>query len=120
MSQMPAEGRPTAVLFESAGQAAPDPVQFSVTSQTPAAARQTVLEASKPSAAQASFTPSQVSTTSQMPAEARQTAVLFASAGHATLEPSQFSVRSHTPADGRQTTNAPETLSVGHASFTPS
>jgi hypothetical protein len=46
-------------------------VQFSVRSQTPAEARQTVVEDLNASAGQLLLTPSQVSATSQNPALAR-------------------------------------------------
>jgi len=59
------------VLFASAGHAALDPVQFSAVSQTPAAARQTVVEDAKPSAGHAPLVPVHVSATSQVPAEGR-------------------------------------------------
>jgi hypothetical protein len=56
----------------SAGQAAPEPVQFSAVSQIPADARQSVLEDWNPSAGHVALEPVQFSTASQMPAEPRQ------------------------------------------------
>jgi len=53
------------------GHAALEPVQFSATSQLPAAARQTTLADWNPSAGQLEFVPSQVSTTSHAPAAGR-------------------------------------------------
>ena len=60
-------------FLASAGQAAAEPVQFSARSHSPAAARQTLLEAAKASAGQAALVPSQDSATSHVPALARQT-----------------------------------------------
>src|SRR5207237_10599165 len=57
----------------SAGQVGPVPVQFSGTSQTPAAERHTVPEDRKPSAGQVALAPVHVSGTSQTPALERQT-----------------------------------------------
>ena len=65
-----------------------DPVQFSATSHTPAAARHSVPELATPSTGQAVLDPVQVSATSHTPAEPRQTVVLNAkpSAGQLALE----------------------------------
>src|SRR5439155_553823 len=60
-------------FFASAGQLGPLPGQLSATSQSPAAARHTVLAGRKASAGHAPFAPLHVSATSQVPAEARQT-----------------------------------------------
>src|SRR5439155_476986 len=76
-SQTPAAARQTAVLLASAGQAALLPVQCSATSQTPAAARHSTLEGLKASVGQALLTPSQTSAGSQAPAEARHTVPEF-------------------------------------------
>src|SRR5207244_4883010 len=59
------------VFLASAGQFGPFPVQLSARSQSPAAARQTVLEERKPSAGQLPLDPMQVSAASQLPAEGR-------------------------------------------------
>src|SRR5207253_5272011 len=58
-------------FLASAGQFCPFPGQFSARSQSPAAARQTVLEERKASAGQLPLDPVQVSATSQLPAEGR-------------------------------------------------
>jgi len=64
----------------------------------------------------ASPTPSHSSTVQGLPSvEQDVLAGCFASAGQFTVEPSQFSAASHSPAAERQTTNAPSTLSPGHA-----
>ena len=76
-------------------------MQFSATSQTPAAARQVFALERKPSAGQLLPMPSQVSGLSQTPAALRQTAELLASAGQAAAEPVQFSTGSQTPAEPR-------------------
>ena len=60
-------------LIMSEVHAALDPVQFSATSQGPAAARQTVDDDAKPFAGQLGPVPVQFSATSHGPAEARQT-----------------------------------------------
>src|SRR5581483_238204 len=78
--------------FASAGQAAVEPVQFSARSHSSAAARQTVLDATKVFAGHVAVVPVHVSATSQKPAEARQVApALPAGCWHASLEPLQAS-----------------------------
>src|SRR5439155_10608439 len=100
-SQAPPAGPETPVLFGSAGPSAPPPVRTSATSQTPAAARHSVVLGLKASAGQSFEVPSQLSATSQSPAAGRQTAVRFVSAGQSALLPVQDSARSQTPAAGR-------------------
>src|SRR5439155_20094561 len=71
---LPASGQAgPGARFASAGQVAPDPVQFSVTSHTREEGRQTVVEDRKLSVGQAALVPVQFSATSHTPAEARQT-----------------------------------------------
>src|SRR5439155_23450995 len=97
----PAASRQAAVLFASAAQSALRPVQNSATSQTPAAARHSVVVGSKVSGGQSFEVPSQLSATSQAPAAGRQTAVLFASAGRSAVLPVRNSATSQTPAAAR-------------------
>src|SRR5438445_79779 len=59
VSQMSATGRHSAVLLTSAGHAAFDPVQFSATSQAPAAARQVVPDGNSVLAGQSALFPVQ-------------------------------------------------------------
>jgi hypothetical protein len=78
-----------AAFFASAGQVALEPVQFSVRSHSPAAARQTVLDEANPSAGQVVLAPVHVSATSHTPADARQMAPAFpAGCWHVTFVPS--------------------------------
>ncbi len=107
------------MLLPSAGQAALDPVQFSATSQMPAALRQLVVLGAKAFAGQALLTPSQVSATSQMPAVPRHCAVLLPSAGQAALDPVQFSATSQTPAALRQLVVLGEKLLPGQVALAP-
>jgi hypothetical protein len=100
-----AGGRPgTAVLFRSVGQTACCR-QFSATSQSPAAARQTVELGAKASAGQAAPEPVQCSAASHTPVDALHTVELGwnASVGQAALDPVQCSATSQSPADARQT-----------------
>src|SRR5262245_24197501 len=120
MSQPPVAARHTVVLLASLGQAAPEPVQVSAASHTPAALRQTVLEATKLSAGHVLLPPVHVSATSHTPAAARHTAVLFASAGQAAPDPVQLSARSHTPAALRQTVLDETKPSAAHVLLLPS
>src|SRR5207245_8174691 len=119
-SQIPAEARQTAVLLASFGHVVLDPLQVSATSHRPAAARQTVPPATRPSAGQLLLTPLQLSATSQIPAEARQTAVLFASVGQLALDPVQVSATSQTPAAARHVVPAATKPSAGQLLPTPS
>src|SRR5439155_21762235 len=74
-SQRSAAGRHSRLLLRSAGHAAFDPVQVSVRSHTPAAARHTVPEGSSVSLGQSVLVPVQFSATSQSPAAGPHTAV---------------------------------------------
>ena len=106
--------------FASAGQAAVDPVQFSATSHSPPADRQTVADDTKASAGHAALLPGQVSCTSHTPADERHTVPVWKlSAGHAAAEPVQFSALSHTPADDRQTTLDDWNASAGQLALDP-
>jgi len=81
------------VFLPSGRQVALDPVQVSARSQSPTAARQTVLEDLKASAGHVLLGPVQVSATSQSPAAARQVApALPARCWQALLVPLQVSV----------------------------
>jgi hypothetical protein len=95
-------------LTLSAGQAALVPVQFSVTSHSPAASRHAVVEGAKLSGGQLLLTPSHVSARSQTPAAVRHTvpAGIFASGGHAVLVPVHLSATSQAPAEGRHSVPA--------------
>src|SRR5205085_929112 len=62
----------------SAGHAGPEPVQFSATSQSPAAPRHSVVAGSKPSVGQTVLDPVHVSVTSQTPAGAGHVGPAFA------------------------------------------
>lgn len=88
-----------------AGQAELDPVQFSVTSQAPAAGRQGVLEDLKGLAGQAALLPVQVAGRSQTPLAARHCVLLARkpSIGHIVLAPLHVSGASHGPFAERQT-----------------
>jgi hypothetical protein len=103
MSQTPAAGRHSAVLFASGGQVVLVPVHVSVTSQTPAAARQTA-PAFPAGCWQKLLDPSQTSVLHGLPSSVHAVpADFFASAGQATPVPVQFSARSHSPPAARQT-----------------
>jgi hypothetical protein len=97
-------------------------VQFSATSQTPAALRQTELDGENPSPGQFADDPVQFSTTSQTPAELRQTVAfdLKPSAGQASFVPSQFSTTSQKPDDARHGVLVGAFASAGQAVFDPS
>ena len=103
----------------SAGQVVLVPVQFSSTSQTPVAARQTV-PAFPAGCWQASFVPSHSSVLHGLPSSVHAVpAGSLASAGHVALEPVQFSAGSHSPPDGRQTAVAGLKASLGHVLLDP-
>jgi hypothetical protein len=106
----------------SAGQAALDPVQFSATSQTADAERQTVADETKVSAGQAALEPVQFSATSQTPALERQTVldVRKASAGQDALDPLHVSARSQVPAAERHTVADEANPLAGQFWLTPS
>src|SRR5438046_10209196 len=87
----------------SLGQVLLVPVQFSSTSQTPAAARQTA-PALPAGCWQASLEPSHVSVVQGLPSSVHAVPdAVFASAGHAGPVPGPFSAGSHSPADARRT-----------------
>jgi len=82
-------GRP-AGLEPSAGQAGARPSQFSIASQTPAAARHTVVTGAKPSTGHVAAVPLQLSGTSQTrPTAAGDPAGRSTSPGHMALPPSR-------------------------------
>jgi hypothetical protein len=103
------------------GQAPEVPVQFSATSQEPAAARQTVVLADSVFEGQLDVTPSQVSAGSQIPVDARQVVVVpeSVSTGHVAAPPVQFSDGSQTPVDARQSVVEADNVSAGHAAEVP-
>jgi hypothetical protein len=105
----------------SAGQLAPDPVQFSATSQSPADGRHVTLDGWKASAGQLAPDPVQFSATSQSPAEGRHVTLdgWRASPGQVGLDPVQFSATSQTPADDRQTVADDWKASAGQAMLEP-
>src|SRR5436853_208319 len=107
-------------FIASAGHAAVEPVQFSATSQTPAALRQTVEPGLNAFAGQSFPVPLHDSGRSQPPAAERHTAVLFASGGHVALVPSQCSAGSQAPAEARHSMSEVLTMSAGQSSLVPS
>src|SRR6185503_10080261 len=98
----------------SAGHAESSPVQCSVTSHSPAAARQTVVLGSSTSSGHAAPVPVQCSTTSQTPAADRQMVVLGANAssGQVPELPVHASSESHGPAPARHTPPAVRNVQV--------
>jgi len=108
-------------LTASAGHVALEPVQFSATSHSPAAARHAVVADLKPSAGQLLLDPSQLSARSQIPAAARHCvpAGTFASLGQAALEPLHVSAASQLPAAARQTVVEDANPSVGQVPLVP-
>jgi hypothetical protein len=110
-------------LKASAGQAAELPVQFSVTSHAPAAARHSVPNDFKASAGQAAEAPVQFSATSHPPAVAARHSVpndFKASAGQAAEVPVQYSATSQPPAAAaRQTVVEDFKTSAGQGDAVP-
>jgi hypothetical protein len=96
-------------------------VQFSFTSQTPAEARHTTVDAKKASAGQAAAEPVHVSAGSQTPDETLHIVPLAVSisAGQEATTPVHDSETSHTPAEARHTVPAAMNPSVGHAAAEP-
>src|SRR5207244_10513418 len=116
----PAESRQTVLddLKASAGQTVLDPVQFSSTSQTPAAARHTA-PAFPAGCWQSLLLPSHSSRLHGLPSSVHAVpAELFASAGQLAPVPVQCSAGSHSPAESRQTVraelHASELLTAAH------
>src|SRR5688572_16278554 len=127
LSQLPAAARHTvpAAAKPSAGQAAPDPVHFSATSQVsvpPAAGRHTWVAGANASVGQVPAEPEQVSATSQGPADARHTtpAGSNVSVGQVGFVPSHVSARSQNPSTGRQIRVASSSASAGQVPLTHS
>jgi len=104
-----------------AGQLGPEPVQFSATSHTPAALRQTLELGRKPSPGQLALFPGHVSAASHTPADDRQVVPVWKpSAGQMSLAPVQFSAVSQIPAVGRHTVVAGSFPSAFVGSLVPS
>jgi hypothetical protein len=105
-----------------AGQAAPEPVQFSATSQTPAEGRHVTEFDAKALAGQVGLDPVQCSATSQTPADGRHTVEVERkpSGGQAADDPVQFSAASQTPpVAARQTTVLATKALAGQAAAEP-
>src|SRR5438046_10168510 len=103
----------------SLGQVLLVPVQFSSTSQTPAAARQTA-PALPAGCWQASLEPSHVSVVQGLPSSVHAVPdAVFASAGHAGPGPRQLSAGSQSPAAARRAVTAGGKAACGrHAAVT--
>src|SRR2546425_761154 len=95
------------------------PVQFSSTSQGPAAPRH-VPPALPVGSWQGLLPPSPSSALPGFPSSVQAVpAGSFASAGHVAVDPVQFSAGSHSPPDGRQTVVAGLKASAGHVLLVP-